>query len=112
MGPSILRPLITRNDFGIGNSPSWSGALPGTRHHLFSGVRLQGSKEEASRYRFQSSAQDLMPAACCLHPNARAMTPMTIAAAAMRRRVESPSESKRDPMAAPMRMEISRAGAT
>lgn len=50
------------------------------------------------------------PEAC--HPSASAMTPATMAAAAMRRRVESPSESNRAPMAAPMRMEISRAGAT
>ena len=47
-----------------------------------------------------------------VYPSASAMMPTTIAPAAIRRRVESPSESNRAPMAAPMRMEISRAGAT
>ena len=46
------------------------------------------------------------------HPSASAMIPTTMAAAATRRRVEFPSESNRAPMAAPTRMEISRAGAT
>jgi hypothetical protein len=40
------------------------------------------------------------------------MTPKTIAPAALKRRAASPSESKRAPIAVPIRMLISRAGAT
>jgi hypothetical protein len=47
-----------------------------------------------------------------IYPNASATTPRTIAPAAAKRRCTSPSASKRVPIAVPMRMLISRAGAT
>jgi hypothetical protein len=47
-----------------------------------------------------------------VYPIASAITPITIAPAPNKRRPASPSDSKRAPMAVPIRILISRAGAT
>ena len=54
----------------------------------------------------------LAPSRAITHPSARATTPRTMPLAATIRRRESPSESRRAPMIVPIRMLISRAGAT